>query len=402
MQVFKYGIMFLFILVTMNVFAGEFPQGEKPIEIGVIYDLTGTEAPATVSAKKGILLAQKNINEEGGVLGRPIKLVIRNSNSDADTAIKVTRELANDSNIFALLGFTNTYALEYAAPIIVAAKKIIISTGSSSPFITKKNPKYLFLISFTDNVQAAAAAEFIYNYLHSKNTAVLYESDRQYGENLYRYFTKRYTALKGNILITLPFKHGDNVIAEQIKKIKALKTQPDCIFLAYDDPIESSKLVKTLREAHLHQPIVGGDGLVSQSLIEIAKGEANNVSFMTHGIINSDLIHYLPGLMRQYLETEKFFTTYKDMYGEMPTSVFATLAYDSLYFLAAAINLADKLDTNAVLHMMHTMEKYVGVTGEITYNHGRTNPIKTVSIVTILNNEALYLGNWIPTDIPPP
>jgi len=401
-------LLFLLTSIVIPVFAAPINapvsppvNTAQPILIGATYNITGDDNILGKLALKGLFLAEKSINNEGGIKGRPLTIVFRDGKSDPKEIKKIATEFANNPQIVAVIGLPDIDTLSIAAPIIAKKHKLIISTGSTSPYIIQKIPKYLYLISFTDNVQAAAAAEYAYSFLKAHSAVILYDQDSQYGKNLQSFFKTRYEQLKGKIVLDLSFHEADKTIQDQIQQILSLKKPPDCIYLTAGSD-EAPNLIKVLRHNGLMQNIIGGDGFISHELLEKAGDAANNVSFTTHGIVNPDLIGVLPGLMRQFLATKKFFTLYKKTYGAPPVSVFSSLAYDGLNLLADIMRVSPSLNTESLIKTIHTLDNYVGVTGELSYLNGQKAPLKTVSIVRIVDGTAVFVGEWVPIEVPKP
>src|SRR5699024_10431958 len=96
----------LLILAMLVVSPVAFAQDDaKPIKVGVLAPLTGFAAADGQSVSTGIKLAAKAINEAGGILGRPVKLVVYDDSADPKQAVNFARRLVGQDNVaFAILG----------------------------------------------------------------------------------------------------------------------------------------------------------------------------------------------------------------------------------------------------------------------------------------------------------
>ena len=90
-------------LLWWQFFASGMPKG-KPIKVGVLYALTGTMAISEKSVVDGINLAIDEINASGGVHGRPVEAVIKDSQSDWDHANKMADKLINEDEVVVIFG----------------------------------------------------------------------------------------------------------------------------------------------------------------------------------------------------------------------------------------------------------------------------------------------------------
>lgn len=106
------------------------PTG-KPIIIGLDEDSTGPGASYSVIAGKTIRDAVQEINEQGGILDRPVKLVVENDESDPTKAPSVVRKLIDKGSAALLLQSSST-AVNQAKPIVQQAKIVAIAPTSIS------------------------------------------------------------------------------------------------------------------------------------------------------------------------------------------------------------------------------------------------------------------------------
>lgn len=76
----------------------------KPIKIGEINSYSGVATVYTFPSKEGVALATKEINDAGGVLGRPLEFVHRDDKRKPDEAVKAARELVLQDKVDFLAG----------------------------------------------------------------------------------------------------------------------------------------------------------------------------------------------------------------------------------------------------------------------------------------------------------
>jgi len=149
--------------------------GNKTIKLGMLYNMTGSQASLDGPSANGAKLAAKEINAKGGVLGKQIELVSYDGKSDAETIGKASAQLVEKDKVVAMFGFSDSDMVMAAAPTAAKAGIVFVTSGATSPKLPSQVPNYLFLSCFGDNVQAAAAAEYAFNTLKSEN---IVSSDR--------------------------------------------------------------------------------------------------------------------------------------------------------------------------------------------------------------------------------
>ncbi len=122
------------------------PPG-KPIIIGLDEDSTGPGAPYSIIAGRTIRDAVAEINETGGILGRPVELVVGNDESDPTKAPSVVRRLLDQGSVALLLQSSST-AVNQAKPIIQQAEVVSIApTSISQTFGTPPDSDYTYSLA---------------------------------------------------------------------------------------------------------------------------------------------------------------------------------------------------------------------------------------------------------------
>jgi len=107
-------IIALFVVMALSSVA----LAATPIKIGYLANLTGDAATWGVHEKNGAILAIEEINKKGGVLGRPLELVVYDVKAKAEDAISAARRLILEDKVVAI-GGTNFSGLNIATvPII--------------------------------------------------------------------------------------------------------------------------------------------------------------------------------------------------------------------------------------------------------------------------------------------
>jgi len=90
-----------FALALMILSAG-WPMpcaAEAPIKIGVSLGLTGRFAPMAEALRKGFALWEQDVNRAGGILGRPVRLIVDDDRGDPDRAVFIYKTLVNEEKV---------------------------------------------------------------------------------------------------------------------------------------------------------------------------------------------------------------------------------------------------------------------------------------------------------------
>jgi branched-chain amino acid transport system substrate-binding protein len=365
--------------------------GGGTITIGGGFALTGDESALDLPASNGAKLAVKEINANGGLLGKQINFIVHDSQYKMDVTAQTAKQFVEQDKVPLFIGYTDTDSVLAAGPTFQNAKIPFITVGATSPKIPSQVGDMMFLACFGDNVQAAAGAEFAADKF-GKNAYFLWDKGVEYTTLLGQYFKDRFTELGGTILLEDSYDDKATDFSAQITKIKALTTKPDFYYVAAM-PYNVGPLVKQFRDAGIDGPIVGGDGYDTPDLISVAGDAANNVFFSTHALM--DATGGTDGI-------KKFIAAYKTEYGHDPENAFAALGYDTVYLLADAVKRANGTESAAVKKALEETKDFKGITGAITFGADVHVPQKGVTIIDIEGGKFTLGAEVVPQKVPAP
>lgn len=203
-----------------------------PITIGYLAGTTGFAAPLAESQLAGAQIAVERINAAGGVLGRPLRLSVRDDQSDPEVAVRQARDLVLSDQVRFLAGTqSSAVALAvrktvadpmrafYAAPVAVLEVFEDVADGKSRVFGTV----------YTIRQEAAMVARFIADNPRFRTVAFVGE-DYQYAYDFIDLFKKQLAEAAPDVEIVsedyVPI--GASSLAPTISKI--LSKQPDLVY----------------------------------------------------------------------------------------------------------------------------------------------------------------------------
>jgi len=365
---------------------------KAPIQIGAIHNLTGALGSIGGPSLAGAMLAIKQLNEHGGLLGRPVELVARDGQSNPALVAAATRDLVRTPGLSAITGLNDTTMVLAAAPIAEKARMVFLTSGATSPLVPLQFPQYYFMTCFGDNTQAAAGAEYAYGTLGATTAWLLFDDTTDYTVLLAQYFRERYTELGGDIVGEDTYAGGTTDFSGQIARILELPTLPDMLYVS-SGPDDIGRLITQLRAAGLHLPIVGGDGYDTPLLLEVAGAAADNTYFTTHAFLDPQ---------QGTPPVQQFIADYQAEYGTPPDTAFAALGYDAVMLIAHAIERADSAKQNVMPEALEALEAFPGVTGSISFGPLEHLPEKEVTVVKITGTTLTLAALIQPQRVPIP
>ncbi len=192
------------VLVACSNTTAPVKSTPPPVRIGAIYNLTGDQSALDVPSLDGARLAVDRINARGGLMGRRVELLERDGQTKA---ADVKRAVANlvASGCSAVIGLSDTDQVLAAAPIAASAGVPFVTSGATSPRLTKQVPNWLFLACFGDNAQAAASAQFATDQLGARTAAIISDKDMDYTRLLAKYFERSFRAQGGEVVVAAEY-----------------------------------------------------------------------------------------------------------------------------------------------------------------------------------------------------
>lgn len=371
--------MWLAAVLAVAMLSAPAARAANEIVIGEFGSLTGNTATFGTSTHDGIMLALDQINAAGGVLGRPVKVIVEDDQSKPEEAVTVVQKLINQDRVVALIGEVASSRSLAAAPFAQRAHVPMLSPASTNPKVTEKG-NYIFRSCFTDEFQAGAMATFAVDTLKARRIAILYDVKNDYSVGLRDYFTRDVQDQHAQIVADESYSEGDSDFNAQLTKIKA--THPDAIYVP-GYYTEVGQICRQARALGVTVPLLGGDGWDSDKTFAIG-GNAVNGCYFTN--------HYSPNEQRPAVQA--FVTAFQARYGRTPDAM-AILGYDAMRLMADAISRAGSTDSRAIRDALAATRDFPGASGSITIDSHR-NAKKPIFILKIQDGKAQFVQSLNP------
>ena len=189
------------MLLALALAAPMVAEAQKPIKVGVPLPLSGPPALFGDPASKGAQMYVDELNAKGGVLGRKIELVIRDSKADANEAVRVAREMILKDNVDFLMG-TLTSAEGPAVSVVAKENKIVfiapIPKTDQLTAADKLHP-YVFRIAANTTMEGRSAAEIVAKWPVTKVATIAF--DYAYGQDVTKAFVDHIKRIKPSVQI---------------------------------------------------------------------------------------------------------------------------------------------------------------------------------------------------------
>ena len=359
-------------------------EAQDPIRVAALYALTGGMSSLDGPSLKGAELHVEQINEEGGVLGRPLELVVFDTRTDQQVTATAAQE-AVSSDVVAGFGQSDTTFVMAAAPTFQDAGIPFITSGATHPMLPTWVGDHMFMAAFGDDDQSYAIADYAYDTLGHRRVYVWTDNSMDFTRALTAFFKERFEERGGEIIDEDFFMMGDTDFSAQIARLEAVDPAPDAVFISAI-PSEAGLTVRQIREAGIEMDIISGDGFDTELVASVPGPElANDVYFSTHTYLADDRP-----------EVQAFIDAYEAKFGHPPENSFAPLGYDAIGLIANAIERAGSDDPTAVRDALAETRDYPAVTGTVSYTRENMVPPKPVSIISVHSAEFTVEEIWRP------
>jgi len=363
-------ISLLFLAVVIIAVNGCVPEQRQQefITIGALLPLTGEDSDEGFRALNGLYLAKKEINENGGILGKKLDVIILNDRGDEEYIVRQYNAL-KERNVAAIIGSS------YSGVTIALAKAAekdgipVISPTASNPVVTKGR-RNVFRAIFIDDYQAEVMAYFARNSLNAQTAVVLNNKANDSYRHTVEIFTESFKKRGGRIMAAEQYSTG-NSFAGILSRYAA--DPPDVIFCP-EDYVPASKLVNAAYEAGMvNTRILGSDAW------------DGILAYVHNPDVMKNVYYSAPfSFDDQDEKVMRFVRSYFDSFSQMPLSGSAA-AYTCVYILTEAIKKAGGAGNDAVISAIKENELDL-ITGHIRFDENN-NPHTNVYIIQLKGGE---------------
>ena len=320
-------------------------QGVSKTEIvvGTIQDLSGPLAGYGKQDRNGMQLRVDEINEQGGVHGRKLKLLTEDSGYDPKRAVLAAQKLVNQDKIFIMVGHLGTAQNNAAMP--VQFEKNIVNfmpiTAAREMYEPTNRLKYALVSAYYDQVRLALPK--MVKEKNVKKVCTIYQDD-EFGLEVLRGADAGLKSISMEMTEKTSFKRGSTDFSSQVAKMKA----SGCELVVLGTIIRET--IGTIAESRKtsFNPVFLGTQAAYTDLIHKLGGKPMDGMYATMSVQN-------PYLDEASQPIRFWANKYKTKFNEDPT-VFSVYGYTVIdLFIQAAQKAGPNLTTDSFIKAMDTM-----------------------------------------------
>jgi branched-chain amino acid transport system substrate-binding protein len=295
---------FLAALLCLPLSTG-FAQTGDPITLGAVLSLTGPGAGLGQAERNGIQLAERAINGNGGVKGRPLRILIEDDGSKADIAKSKAEELIFGQKVKAIIG-----------PSLTASTGAVAAITGLGPAIELRY-KSLYHVMPPQTLNAQAMLEYTGKALKGKKVGVLHDSG--YGQLVMNALQAQAATYGIDFVAVEKFEVGATDVSTQAAKVRA--ANPEVVFVIATNPVP----FRNARQMRIEQPIVSAIGSSAYQYVN-GMGEFGHDIVFPEFVVGEDPLPHQAG----------FVALYKQTYAALPKN-YEAAGWDAVHMIARAL-----------------------------------------------------------------
>ncbi len=375
-----------FIAVMVVVACAALPSfAADTIKVGAILAVTGPASFLGAPEERTLEMLVEDINKKGGVLGKKIELIVKDSGGSPEKALSFAKQLIEEDKVLAIIGPSTSGETMKIKNVAEEGKTILLSCAAAEVIV---NPvaKYVFKTPQKDSDAVRKIFEQMKKMKISK-IGVL-SSNTGFGKAGKEQIEKLAPEYGIQILVNEVYDKAATDLTAEVAKLKAANVQA---LLNWSIEPAQSIVIKNARQIGLKIPIFQSHGFGNIEYVKAAGPAAEGVMFPAGRLLVAD---QLPknNPQRQVLLTYK--KNYETKCHGEECSTFGGHAYDALMILVNAIEKANSTGTEAVRKAIENTKGFVGTGGIFNFSPEDHNglDINAFEMLTVKKGKFAILG----------
>jgi branched-chain amino acid transport system substrate-binding protein len=358
---------------------GETETGAKePIKIGVVLSESGANEPLGKPEYNAIKLFEKRVNEEGGIDGHMLKVIIKDDQSDANKAQQAVVELLDQEEVTAVIGSsgTGTTIAMKQETLKAQVPQVCMAAGAN---IMDDDFTWIFRTPPTATEAGGKALEYIADVLGVKRIALLYDTN-PFGTDGKAVIESAAAGYGLELVSSEGYQTDATEEGMDTHLTNVMTANPEVIVVWGTNP-GPAIIAKRMKDKGIDLPYVGSHGIANQAFIELAGDAANGVVFPAGKMLIYEKV--LDEGSEEYEFIKDFSEAYFDEYGEN-INTFAGHGWDAMLIIVDALKRAGAQATPAELRdEIERTRGLVGTAGIFNYSPSDHNGLSPDDLIIV-------------------
>jgi len=332
--------------------------GGEPIKIGAIFSVTGGASFLGAPEQKTSEMFVKKLNDAGGINGRKIELIIKDSKGNPENALSLAKQLIDEEKVLAIVGPSTSGETMAIKTTCQEGKTILVSCAAAEDIV---NPiaSYVFKTPQKDS----DAARWIFKTMKEKDltkAGVIVSSDG-FGKAGKAQLEKLAPEYGISIPISEVYDKQETDLTGVLTKLKGQNVQA---VINWSIVPAQSLVAKNMKQIGLNVPLFQSHGFGNIKYVQAGGEAANGTLFPCGRLLVAD---QLPDDHPQKKVLVQYKNAHESRYKE-DASTFGGHAYDALLVLTGAIKKAGSTDREKVREALENLKGVVGTAGVFNFS----------------------------------
>jgi len=244
-------------LITLGVANA---QGKEPIKIGWLSSLTGPLSSAAIAENKGVEFAVDEVNKKGGILGRPVELLTRDTAGEPTKAVNFANQLIHSDKVHIIMGPVNSGESLATVGVIAKAGVPNLILGALEALTDPVKYPRAFRMIVTNGQWIKAANDYAIDVLKKQKIAIVGDTSG-YGTASAKQATEMLEKRGVKPVISLIIDANKADLTDEFAKMKAAGTDVIMPWSAATSLL--ARMFNTRGEMQWDVPIVGHPALMA-------------------------------------------------------------------------------------------------------------------------------------------
>ena len=353
----KNGMVLVILLATMM--SGAFAHAAETIKIGAILSVTGPASFLGAPEAKTLEMQVADVNKKGGILGRKVELIVKDSGASPEKAFSFAKQLIEEDKVFAIIGPSTSGETMKIKSLAEEGKTILMSCAAAEVIV---NPvaKYVFKTPQKDSDAVLMIFQQMKKMKISKIGVV--SSNTGFGGAGKAQIEKLAPEHGITILVNEVYDKAASDLTAEVTKLKAGNVE--AVINWSIEPAQAI-VIKNARQIGLKVPIFQSHGFGNIKYVDAAGEAAEGVMFPAGRLLVADQLPKNNPQRDLLLKYKKDYQSYCQ--GE-ECSTFGGHAYDAFIILQKAIEKANSADKEKVRAAIEQLKGVVGTAGIFNFS----------------------------------
>jgi branched-chain amino acid transport system substrate-binding protein len=358
-------------------------RAEPPLVVGALLAVTGPASFLGAPEARSLELLVADLNARGGIGGRQVKLVVKDTGASPEKAVSMARQLIDEEQVFAIIGPSTSGESMAVKPIAQEAKVLLLSCAAAEAIV---NPVVSWVFKTAQKDSDAMAQIFAAMKQRQVTRIGLLSSNTGFGKAGKDQIEKLAPAAGITVVASEVYDKAATDLTAEVTKLNAAGVEA---ILNWSIEPAQAIVLKNARQLGFKGPIFQSHGFGNIQYAKAAGAAAEGVIFPASRVLVAEP---LPDSHPQKAVLVAYKKAYEGKFSE-PASAFGGYAWDALLLLAHAAKVGG-LDPARTRDALEATRGFVGVSGVFNFSPADHNGLglDAFELLTVKDGKFVLVG----------